>query len=325
MKQTQHEGVANQTPVSGFFRKNSRYLAKLIPFLGLIAVFTFFALATGGRSVSMYNLRLVLLQAVIIMTGGIGLTFVISHGSMDLSLGGVLSLSAVFGALAGEYSPALTIPVCILTGVVFGFLTAGMHVLLRIPAILISFTVMFFGRGLAGTIVAKKSIRLPFVFYSLDTPLFYFAVFAVLFILAYIVFEYTKIGKYNRAIGSNITAAVMSGIKVGRYKIFAFLISGTLIGICGFLSLLRTGGVTSAASGFEFDVMISLVLGGISLTGGTSVKLRSVIIGGLILSMMGNGLVLLSVESAYVQAIKGLIFLATVAISYQRKRGEIIS
>lgn len=305
--------------------KQSAFFKKLIPFIGLIVVLAFFAIVTGGKSISFINLKLIVLQAVIIMIGAIGLTFIISHGSMDLSLGGALSMSATFGALAGEYNPALTIPVCILVGIAFGLFVVGTHILLRVPVILVSFTVMFFGKGIVGTIAASRVITLPSEFNYMNTPVVYFIFLTVLFVIAYIIFEFTKVGKYNKAIGSNYTAAVMSGMPVNKYKMFAFLISGILIGICGFLSLLRSGGIVAASSSYGFDVIITLVLGGVSLTGGTNVKLRAVIIGGLILSILGNGLVILNVEPAFVQAVKGLIFLITVAISYERKSGEIIS
>ena len=304
--------------------ENNSLIKKFIPFIGLIIIVALFSILTQGRTLRFVNLKLILLQSVIMMIAGIGLTFTISHGSLDFSLGGVMILSAALGARAGEISPGLTLPVCIVIGLACSLTVVGLHLLLKVPVFLTGISMMFLTQGITGTLSAQKPLVCPYSLMYLDEPIVYYGILIGIFVFAYIIFEFTKTGKYNKAIGSNQTAAVVSGIRVNKYKVLAFIISGILIGMCGFLSLLRSGGVASSSSGMGFEVLISLVLGGVSITGGAGTKLRATIIGCLILTILSNGLSFLSVEPAYIGAIKGIIFLAAIALTYERKAGEIV-
>ena len=297
---------------------------KFIPFIGLILIVALFAFLTDGKVLGFANLKLILLQSVIMMIAGIGLTFTISHGSLDFSLGGVMILSAALGARAGEIDPALTLPMCLVVGLACSLIVVGLHLLLKVPVFLAGISMMFLSQGITGTLAADRPLACAYELLWIDEPIVYYITLIVIFIIAYTIFEFTKVGKYNKAIGSNYTAAVTSGIPVNKYKVIAFVISGVLIGTCGFLSLLRSGGVASSSSGMGFEVLISLVLGGVSITGGANTKLRATIIGCLILTILSNGLGFLSVEPAYVGAIKGIIFLAAIALTYERRTGELV-
>ncbi len=314
--------LKNMTRLSSSGRKS--FIHKLIPFIGLVLIVIFFSILTEGRTLSFRNLKLILLQSVIMMIAGIGLTFTISHGSLDFSLGGVMILSGALGVRAGEISPGFTLPTCIIIGLTCSLIVVGLHLLLKVPVFLSGISMMFLTQGITGTLAAQRPLACHYSLMTFDEPIVYYGTLIVIFFITYIIFEFTKVGKYNKAIGSNHIAAATSGIKVNKYKVLAFVISGILIGICGFLSLLRSGGVSSSSSGLGFEVLISLVLGGVSITGGAGTRLRATITGCLILTILSNGLGFLSVEPAYIGSIKGVIFLAAIALTYERKAGEIV-
>ncbi|MCL1883491.1 MAG: ABC transporter permease [Defluviitaleaceae bacterium] len=306
--------------------KNLDLIKKAVPLLGLVLLIILFALTTDGRFLRAINLMNILSQSAIILVAGIGCIFVMSHNNLDFSLGGACALSAVIAfIIASNTSFALLLPICIAVGMLCGFITATLHIKARIPAFLAGLAIMFVGRGLARGTDQQFRMILPSSFIPLQNVYFYMTVVAVLFVAGYILFEYTKIGKYNKLIGSNEEVAKLSGIPVNRYKTLAFLVSGFTVGVAAFLSIIRGGGV-SAATGLnlEINVLIALTLGGLPLTGGSQSKLRAIIIGGLALTIINNGLVLWGVASSVIDIIRGIVFLSVVVVSIDRTSGKIM-
>jgi len=301
-------------------------LQSIIPFLGLVFVIVLFAVLTNGRNLSLSNINRIILQSVLLIIGSVGAAFTIAHGSLNFSLGGVLGMSVAIGGLAGMIHPILTIPAILIAAVLGEVLVASLHIALKIPAIIVSLAMMFITKGILVGITQTVSVGLSSSYIAWDTPALYFSVLLCVVVIGYVLFQFTKIGKYNKAIGANFTAAKTSGVPVNKYKILAFIVSGFTLGISAFLNFVRTGGVSATTgSGYEINVLIALVLGGISITGGTSVKIRGAVIGCLILTILENGLVMIGVQPAMMGLIKGIIFLASIALSYDRRNGQVIT
>ena len=307
-------------------KKNIDRLRKAIPFLGLFILIVLFAFTTNGRFLRQMNIMNILSQSTIIIVAGIGCTFVMAHNNLDFSLGGACAFSAVIAFIVASHtSYALLLPVSILVGMLCGFITATLHIKARIPAFLAGLAIMFAGRGLARGTEQHFRMVLPSNFVPLQNVYFNMTVVILLFVIAYILFEYTKIGKYNKLIGSNEDVSKLSGIPVSRYKTIAFLVSGFTVGVAAFLSIIRGGGV-SAATGLnlEIDVLIALTLGGLPLTGGSQSKIRAILIGALTLTIINNGLILWGVSASVIDIIRGIVFLSVVVISIDRGSGKIM-
>ena len=134
-----------------------------------------------------------------------------------------------------------------------------------------------------------------------------------------ILFNYTKIGRYNRLIGSNPVVSFLSGIDTKLYKILAFLVSGFCVGIAAFLTIIRGGGISGQTGAtFEMDTIIVLTLGGAPLSGGSGVKLRSALLGALTYFVLSNGLIVWGVNAEVIFIIKGILFLTIVALTFDR-------
>lgn len=324
MQKVKNEMVAEYDLETNGQSKARGFLKNAIPFLGLIIVFLLFAFSTDGKFIAFGNLETVLEQSIIIMVAGVGVTFVMAHGNLDFSLGGELAICIIVAWAVGQVNPWLAVPAGVAAGIACSSLTAVIHNKFRVPAFVVGLCIMFLGRGIAQTAAQAKAMNTPASIGSLDTPVFYFAVIVIVFVAGYILFEYTKVGKYNKAIGSNEKAAFLSGIPVKKYKLIAFMITGTCLGIASFMSLVKNGGVSATSGqGLEVNVLIALVLGGVSLTGGTSVKLKSCIIGALIFLMLNNGLTLWGVNADLVNVIKAIVFLVCVYFSYDRSSNAI--
>ena len=300
-------------------------LKKLIPCLGLVIVIAVFSLVSSGKFLDLSNLQLIVKQTTIVIVVGYGATFVMGHGNMDLSIGGVLVISAIVGWVASKVSPALMIPTCIVVGMGVSAFVGWVHIALRVPYFIMGLCMMFAGRGIAEVCVQQSNIFLPSVYADLDNIWFYLICLVGFFVVGFILLEYTKLGRYNKMIGANAPSAELSGIQINRYKMYAFLASGFTVGCGAFLSMVRTGGVTATTgSGLEMDIIIGLVLGGVSLSGGPKTKMYSIILGSFILTCLSNGLILGGVDPSYVNGIKALVFLISVYFAYGHNSDAIL-
>lgn len=307
-------------------KANTFSMQNMVSFMGLTFVIILFAVLTNGKSLKFANIQRILLQSVLLIIGAVGATFTISHGHLDFSLGGIMGMSVALGGLVGTWNPFLTIPAIIIIAIISEVAVVLIHIGLNIPSFIVSLAMMFITKGILVGVTQTVSVKLDPMYMGLDVPVFYFAVLLVVLAIAYVLFAYTKIGKYNKAIGSNYTAALTSGVPINAYEIAAFVVSGATLGISAFLNFVRAGGVSATTgAGYEINVLISLVLGGTSLTGGTSVKIRSAIIGCLLLTVLENGLVILGVQPAMTGLIKGVLFLTAIGLAYDRKTGQIVT
>lgn len=295
---------------------------QILPFLSLFVMIGLFAILTGGQAVSAGNIKIVLLQSCIYMVAVMGLVFTISMGNMDMSLGGVIVVSCMAAGMLGKNNPALVLPVCIIISILGQMMVAVIHIYLNIPSVIGSFIVMYLGKGIASTIMFATgvNIKLPGALKFLNTNIFYYLVALAVMLVSYFVSEYTKLGKITRAIGANQNAVKVGGVRVNKYKLLAYLYSGVTLGIASFMMFIRSVGVTAkTGTGFETNALIILTLGGISLNGGSNVRVIKAVIGCLLFCFLDNVLILVGIDSTEVGLIKGVIFLAAVAIGFDRK------
>lgn len=306
------------------------YAGKLrifIPMLGLLLVTVFFQIVTNGKLLSSSSITAILNQSFSVMLISAGAIFIYAHGGMDMSFGSVLAFSAMIGAVLGKMTNSLWICLfaSILVGALCSFINGAVAIKLGLPAFISSMCMQYICRGIVSTTTSTNKIAAPVEIFKVDNWLLKVVVLALVVTTMYIVFEYTSIGKNNKAIGGNPVASAQAGISLGRYRIIAYLLTGAIVGLVGFFTLGRTGGVSAATGqGMEIDVMTAIVLGGMPLSGGSRSNIRCAVIGAFIISVLYNGLILWGLSGGYIQLVKGIIFLITIYISYIKKKGKIL-
>lgn len=298
---------------------------KIIPIAGLLILFLIFSVSTGGKFLKINNLRTLIMQSAITMVAAVGTAFVMSHNNLDFSLGGACALSCVLAYLIAGDNLVLFFLLCVVFGVLCGLFSAFLHIKGQIPAFMAGVCLMFAGRGVAQGVSSNHTMMLIEAA-EYNNFAFIMIVLAVVIIVGFILFNYTKIGKYQKLIGTNPKASELSGINVSRYKTIAFAISGATLGIAACLTVIRSPSIVgSTGTNLETNVLLALCLGGMSMTGGSSSKIRSAIIGTLIFFILNNGLTLWGVDANYVDIIRAVFFLATVAISTDRTQTDTIT
>ena len=274
------------------------------------------------------NLLNVMQQSAINAILGIGLTFVIISAGIDLSVGSILALCGLLVAdlLVAGHSGVLAVGAGLLVGLVCGMLNGLITTVGRIPPFITTLGMMLIVRSAAKVYSGSKPISgLPESFRALSgnvagVPVLVLVV-AVLYVVAHLVLTRTKLGRYSYAIGGNEQAAWLSGVRVGRYKVAIYALSGLTAGVAAVLMTSRLN-AASPLSGemYELYAIAAAVIGGVSLMGGEGGVLGT-LVGALIMGTLRNGLNALNVPSALEGMVVGGVLVAAVVLDRARHRG----
>lgn len=311
-----------QNKVLEFLKQKKR---AIIPVAGLIVVVLFFHIVSGGKVIAPANFSTLFNETFTIMMVSCALIFVMAQGKMDMSIASTAAVAAAVGAYASEVSVYLVLPAALLTGALIGLLNGLIVTELRIDSFIATIAMSFIMKGAVELLLMDGVRAIPIRMMLLDTVELKLAVVVIFAIICFILFDYTAFGKQCRAIGSRAEVARQSGVKVKKIQYLSYVFTGAAAGAVAFFFLLRSGAANiGTASNLEFNALQALMLGGMVITGGSSVRFRSAIIGSITMAVFGNGMTLWGVETLTQQLIKGVIFLAVIALTFDRRSAETI-
>ncbi|WP_199619709.1 ABC transporter permease [Paenibacillus alkalitolerans] len=335
--------VAVEKPVS--IRSGSGLFQQFLAFGSLIILILVFSLSSGNFF-QFSNIMGILLSTAVIGVLALGSTFVIITGGIDLSVGTVMTLSAVMtGVIITQWGVPAFIDVFgvfvpfgilggILTGALCGLISGLAVAKMKIPPFIATLSMMMVAKGLALVISGTKPIYFTnspgFSNISLGSfigqiiPGFKIPnavlIFFVLAIIGSVILSKTIIGRNNFAIGSNEEAARLSGVNVNYWKIVIYTITGAFTGIAGLLMASRLNSAQPALGmGYELEAIAAVVIGGTSLSGGKGTIVGTVI-GALIMSVLTNGLRILSVPQEWQTVVVGFVIMLAVYADILRRK-----
>ena len=304
-------------------------LKRFIPYISLTVLFLSLSLASP-YFLTVNNLSSVVRQTTVITIMAIGMTVVIASGGIDLSVGSIVGLAGVCGAMliASQLPTALALVGAILVGTVCGLTNGAAITALKIPPFIATLGTMGIYRGLTliltgGIPVANLTrdfgvLATGSVLGVIPVPMLFLLTVAG---LVHFILKYTRLGRYSYAIGSNSEAARCSGIPLGKYTLVVYALGGALTGWAGMIEAARlVTGQPTAGEGYELRVIAAVVIGGGSLNGGQG-SVPGTIVGSLIMGLLSNGCNLLGVSPFLQQIIIGsVIVLAVTFDELQRRR-----
>ncbi len=304
------------------------YLVKYQIFIAFAIICTILSVATPNFF-SLQNMVIVLRQISINGILAVGVTFVIIAGGIDLSLGSVIALTGVVAAIfahPGEYPLIVSLSLAILTGILIGTINGLTISKGKVAPFIVTLGMMTIARGLAllisnGRPVSNLSKSFNFIgggdIFNIPVPII---IFAIVIILASVILNYTKTGRYIYAVGGNEHAATASGINVNAIKMFTYVVCSGLAALAGVILASRiTTGQPNAGVAYELDAIAAVVIGGTSLSGGVG-SIIGTVLGALIIGVINNGLDLLNITSYYQQIIKGIIIVGAVLIDRKKTK-----
>lgn len=286
----------------------------------MILLAGFFSVVTDSF-LTTSNLLNISRQVSMLGISAVGMTCVILTGGIDLSVGSVMAIVNIVGALLMTRSglpilPAtlITLAVAALVGLVNGIMISYVGV----PAFIVTLAMMISLRGLAYVLCGGMPVwGLPEGFRTLGQghvglipiPVI---IMLVVFILGWVFLNRTRVGRYIYGLGSNKEAVRLAGIRTALVGSIAYTISGLLTGMAGLIMLARINtGQPRIGTSFEMDVITAVVLGGVSMRGGSG-SVLGVLVGVFIIGILSNGMILLNISEYYQQIARGLVLLFAV-------------
>ena len=310
---------------------------RLLAFSGLIALMVGFSLASPNF-LQTANIITILQATSVNGVLAVAATLVIISGGIDLSVGTLMTFCAV---IAGVLMTNLGLPIWVgvpgglLAGLLCGSLSGFFIAKLKIPPFIATLGMMLIYKGLSLAICGAKPIYftstpgftqistgslIGMVIPGLPIPNGVLILFLVAAIAAFILGR-TVLGRFVFALGSNEEALRLSGVNTGNWKIAVYGLAGAVCGIAGILIASRINSAQPAiGQGYELDAIAAVVIGGTSLSGGRGTMLGTMI-GALIISVVANGLRILSVPQEWQIVVTGSIIILAVYLDILRRRG----
>jgi len=300
-----------------------RYVALLGPMAMIAALLLLMAILEPARYFRLSNFDIILKDAALYMPMAMAMTIVICTRGIDLSIGSVAALTAIIMAyMVKSYGFPwwVAVPLAISLGALCGLVNGLIITRLKVPDLIGTLAMDLAYRGFA-LVLAKGVVlsRFPDEIVAIgrgEIPGF-LAIPVVIglstLLVGYIVYTRTRLGRYALAIGSNPEAAELTGIPVDRYKIYVYVLMGSMAGLAGVMLAGKLNAIqATSAPFFNLHVIAAVVVGGTSLFGGRGSILGS-LAGVLLLAMMINALVTLRIEFFWQSVASGAVIIASVA------------
>ena len=315
------------TPTKTVSRRGARqdYVARNFGVLSISAVlavlFVFFSLQTDAFLTS-NNLVNVARQVAPTVIVAVAMTFVITTGNIDLSVGSILGLTAAALAIFAESGNALVaLLLTLVLGLGIGALNGALTAFGKLQSFIVTLAALTAVRGVAllitdgySTPITSEAL-LPIgngKLAGLYTPT-WIAVLVV--VVGWYVFNHTRLGRYVVAVGSNAESLRRAGVDVRRIQLAVLTLTGVAAGLAGVITATRlASGSSNSGTLFELEVITAVVLGGTALMGGKGSIVGSAI-GAITLGVISNGLVLLRVDVYWVPITQGLILIVAILLN----------
>ncbi|WP_028666831.1 ABC transporter permease [Runella zeae] len=309
-----------------------KLLSKLQPLIALFVLCMVIGLLSD-KFFTVSNFWNVLRQISVNICISTGMTLVVLMAGIDLSVGSVLALSGA--VTAGLYKSGIEFPTqnlfvgfTLLGGILAGIVVGGLLgffngvaiTRFKVPPFVATLAMLTVARGLTmlwtqGFPISGLGKDFAFLgtgwFLGVPVPVW---ISALVVVLAILLSNKTKIGRYIYAIGGNENAARLSGININRVKVIVYTLAGVLAAVGGLMVTSRLDSAQpNAGTGYELDSIAAVVIGGTSLSGGKG-SIGGTVLGAIIIGVLNNGLVLLNVSPFWQQVVKGLVILIAVVI-----------
>ena len=297
----------------------------LLPLIGFVIIIVVMHIMTEGKILTPKKLRLLFSQLYYPTIVATGVFFVMTLGSIDFTEGSTLGVASIVVSALSFYSIPLAILGGILTGAAIGAINGFFHVKFRLPSFIVTICTMYLFRGVCAYFTTETAVPASNAIKALDQDALKIGITVSVLVIAFFLFQFTRIGNDVKAVGSGETAARFSGVRTGRVKFLTFVCAGMLTGLAAFVNVIKVGSITATAGNqLETQILISLVLGGLPITGGAKVRFSNIIIGTLMYAVLNSGLSILGYEPQVQQLIKGVVFLIFVALTIDRKALKVI-
>lgn len=322
-----HEAPVRKNPLQSLLKGSAGRNLGLV--IALALLFVVGAVTSGDRFLNLENMLTILRYASIIGVVSIGVTFVITAGGIDLSVGSVIGLTTVVASLTGVQMAAaqsswiLMVLVALAVGAGAGLVNGILIAYGKVVAFIATLAMLVGARGLAELIsgrqtqvVSNRDFLEVLRADLLGIPILVW-IFAVVAVAGWFLLNRTTFGRRTIAIGGNLEASRLAGIKVKRHLVYLYILAGVTAGIGGIMFLGRTtAGTSTHGLLLELDVIAAVVVGGTLLVGGRG-TIMGTVLGVLIFSTLTNVFTQNNLDTS-IQALARALILVGAVLLQQR-------
>jgi len=293
--------------------------------IGLVILFSILS----SQFFSLENFAVIGRQTAIVAIISFGMTFVITTGEIDLSVGSIVGVTGMTATMLLQSGLGIFLSSLagIIVGGIVGFANGLFVAKVKIPSFLATLGTMSIARGVALTLTNTKTVVVFDMNFSavwgsgevlgIPTAILWVALFLALSVF---LFYYMPFGNYVRAVGGNRVAAKYSGIKSDKILIWVFTITGIFSGVAGMLMAGRlNAGRPEVGADLNMDAITAVILGGTAMSGGKGSIIKT-LIGAIIMGVISNALVILGIQNNVQQIIKGAIIIIAVALNFKNAK-----
>lgn len=309
----------------------------LMPFIALIALFAIFcAVVTAKEYMLSLYLKIIFNEGVVLTVVATGAIFIYALGSFDISLGASTLLSATLGVMTYNATGSVVLMILAIfgTSVFCSLLSSVFASVFNIPVFVTTVAMMSVLSSISAQLIttnggALGGISIPgTLLKGFDNPAAKIVFLVIWFLICTFLFDYTKLGRKEKALGGNPVCAQLTGISVNKYSILAFVIAGVGVGLGAFLTLVYTPSVTTGTAGsIGMNILVAIVFGGMPISGGPRSKIYSALVGGFSYILLTNILkIVIDGNAGYgiSQIISAVFFLAVVYVASMNYRTKML-
>lgn len=306
-----------------------KQIANLAPIVGLLLLFAAFMILGKVKDINIaYGMKSIINQSVVVAIVATGAIFIYTLGSFDISLGASVGVSALLGGMT--YNATGSIPcmiaVCIIVAVFISLFNSVLASVFNLPVFVTTIAMLSVLNALILVLIkingTGSEIAVPAeAVKALDTVGFKVGVLLLFAVICIFVFNYTKIGRKQKMLGSNAVCAKLTGISMKKLAIIGFAMAGLGVGLGASLSIIYAPTLTkNTGSSVGMDVIMAIVFGGMPISGGARSKITAAIVGAFSMTFLGQIMTILNMNSGQGQMVKAAIFLLVVFVATVNQR-----
>ena len=311
----------------------TQILLNIAPVIGLIIMALTFLLIANIKDVNIsYSFKNIINQSIITMVVATGAIYIYTLGAFDISLGASMCVSALIGAMAYNRSGSLlvmllaSVACAVLISLVSSILASVFNLPVFVTTIamlslLNAFVLVLIKLNGTGDVIQVPAMAVK----GLNTVWFKLAVLVVFMLLCVLTFDFMKLGRQEKFVGGNAECAKLTGLNAKMLSIIGFAMAGLGVGLGAFLTITYAPTLSrNTASSVGMDVIISIVFGGMPVSGGARSKIYSALIGSLSMTLLSQIMLMLNLNSGIGQMVKATIFILVVYVSMFNSRKNIL-
>ena len=308
-------------------------LLNIAPIIGLIILTAVFLIIATVKDVNIsYSFKNIINQSIITMVVATGAIYIYTLGSFDISLGASMCVSALVGAMAYNRSGSLLVMlgVCVGCAVLISLISSVLASVFNLPvfvttiamlSVLNAFVLVLIRMNGTGDVIQVPAAAVK----TLNTVGFKVLILVLFTALCVLTFNFMKLGRMEKFVGGNPLCAKLSGLDARKLSIIGFAMAGLGVGLGAFLTITYAPTLSrNTAASVGMDVIISIVFGGMPVSGGARSKIYSALVGALSMTLLSQIMLMLNLNSGIGQMVKATIFLLVVYVSMLDGRKNIL-